>query len=316
MSRFVAFGVDVVVNLTASKLGRGGPLHAAIARAARGAEVHETASLAELDDAVRAIARRGSRAVVLAGGDGTHMAGVSALFREMGDAMPVVALAPGGTVCTVARNWGLRGDPRRAAERVVRAAIDGGSATSRPTLRVRDDAGERIGFIFGAGLVAKFFDAYYAEPELGNATAARLVAKIFGGAFVGGALAREVLTPSAARVAIDDVEQAPRAWSLVCASVVRDLGIGMKLTYRAGERVDRVHAVASALGPRALAPQMGRVLAGRPLRGAHHVDALVSELALRFGDDSPARATYVLDGDRFVASEVRVAPGPVLRVVA
>lgn len=310
--------VHVIINRKARRLADDGALRGAIADAARrGATVHETRTLAELDEAARAIAADGARAVVLAGGDGTHMAGVTALWRAMGDAMPDIALAPGGTVCTVARNWGMHGDARRWAERIVGAAIDGGPTTTRPTLRVRDDEGaDRIAFTFGAGLVSSFFDAYYAAPDPGNATAAWIVAKIFGGVFVGSPLARRVLSPMPARLDIDGVTQPPRAWSLVAASVVRDLGIGMRLTYRAGERADRIHAVASALGPRQLGPQMPRVLAGRPLTGAHHVDALVEELRLRFGEsDTPARATYILDGDRFSAADVRVNAGPTIRVL-
>jgi diacylglycerol kinase family enzyme len=311
---------DVIVNRNASRLASGS-LRDAIVRVAtqEGAAVHETRTLEELDAAVRAIAERGSRGVVLAGGDGTHMAGVTALARAMrakGEALPPIGLAPGGTVATVAKNWGMRGDARACAEAVVRATARGARTVERPTLSVRDDAdGDRIGFIFGAGLVSNFFDAYYAAPEQGNATAAKIVARIFGGVFVGGALAERVLAPTPARLDVDGVTQAPRAWSLVAASVVRDLGIGMRLTYRAGERMDRFHAVASALGPRALGPQMPRVLAGRALKGEHHVDALARELRLRFGAETATRGSYILDGDPIAASDVRITCGPIIRVL-
>jgi len=315
-------GADVVVNRTAKRLASGALRDAIVAAAAReGARVHETWTMADLAETARAIAARGSGAVVLAGGDGTHMAGVTALFRAMGDAMPAVALAPGGTVATVARNFlgarafGVRGDAAYAA-RLVREASNGARAVARPTLRVRDDGDERVGFIFGAGLVSNFFEEYYAAPEPGNAAAAKIVARVFGGVFTGGALARRVLTPTPARLSIDGAEQTPRAWSLVAASVVRDLGLGMRLTYRAGERDDRFHAVASALGPRALGTQMPRVLAGRPLEGEHHVDALAAELRLRFGANAPTRGSYILDGDRFTANEATVTAGPIIRVVA
>ena len=54
-------------------------------------------------------------------------------------------------------------------------------STARPTLRVRgvtdsSASEERIGFIFGTGLVANFFDVYYAEGAGGYAGAARIVA--------------------------------------------------------------------------------------------------------------------------------------------
>ena len=63
-----------------------------------------------------------------------------------------------------------------------------------------------------------------------------------------------------------------RAWSLVLASVVRDVGLHMWVTPHAGEALDAFHAVASPLGPRALGPQMPLVLAGKKLRGRGHVD--------------------------------------------
>jgi diacylglycerol kinase family enzyme len=307
---------DVIVNRNARRLASGALRDAIVDTAAReGALVHETRTIAELDDAARAIAARGSRGVVLAGGDGTYMAGVTALARAMGDALPPIGLAPGGTVATVARNWGMRGDARSGALAVVRAVARGAGTVERPTLRVRDEGGERIGFIFGAGLVSNFFDAYYAAPEQGSAAAAKIVARIFGGVFVGGALATRVLTPTPARLDVDGALQAPHAWSLVAASVVRDLGIGMRLTYRAGERLDRFHAIASALGPRALGPQMPRVLAGRPLQGEHHVDTLAADLHLRFGADAPTLGSYILDGDPIPAHEARITAGPVIRVV-
>ena len=55
--------------------------------------MHETRSLAELDVITRAIAARGADCVVLAGGDGSYMAGVTALYRASGDAMPSCLLA-------------------------------------------------------------------------------------------------------------------------------------------------------------------------------------------------------------------------------
>jgi diacylglycerol kinase (ATP) len=307
--------VDVILNLVAQRLAKRGALRDALLGAERlGARVIETASLAELDDAVRSIAARGTDRVVLAGGDGSYSAGVTALARVMSDRMPSVALAPGGTVSTVARNWGLRGQGARDAERIVRRALDTSTPdVLRPTLRVEDDrGGDRVGFIFGAGLVASFFDAYYAAPEQGYASAARITARVFAGSFVGGALARRVLERAPLELTVDGARQEPNAWSLVVASVVRDMGLHMHLAYRAAERFDRFHVVASALEAGALGPQMPRVLAGRALRGAHHVDTLAETLALRFTSD---RGRYVLDGDVFAASLVRASFGPALRVM-
>jgi diacylglycerol kinase family enzyme len=271
--------VDVIVNRNAGDLRQDGAVRRALLReaAARGARVHETRTIEELEGGARALSERGAGCVVLAGGDGSHMAGLSALSRAFGGAMPRVALAPGGTVGIVASQvgGGGRGSAGARATRLLRAVCEG-TAVERttPTLRVRDDAGgDRVAFIFGAGLVARFFDVYDGQPR------------------------------------------APRAWSLVLASVVKDVGLGIRATYRAGERSDRFHAVASTRTPRGLAMQVPKVLTGRAMGrqdgGTDQVDALVKVMRVRF----EASGTYVVDGDVVRAREVTVEAGPVVRVM-
>ncbi len=311
----------MVVNRLAHNLVREAPvlsaIRAAVASAPARARIHETRSLADLTAAVGRIEASGTDCVLLAGGDGSYLAGTTALFHAFGSALPTIGFLPGGTVCTVARNWGLRGGHAAYAGRLVRAALAGRAVvTRRPTLRVQDDrGGDRVGFIFGAGLVARFFDAYYEAPTQGYAAAAALVARVFAGAFTSGSLARRVLTPGPAKLLVNGQEQAPTAWSLIAASVVRDLGLHMLLLYRAPAATDGppvFQVVASPLSPRRLSPQVGRVLLGRPLRGEGHVDALARELRVELTGHSGA-STYVLDGDRIAAGTVTVTPGPVLR---
>ncbi len=312
--------VDLVVNRNAHNLGEGSPVRRALLEAAAryGARVHETHSLLELGDVAQGLVERGTSGVVLAGGDGSSMAGVTALHGAFGDAMPKVALAPGGTVGVVARNLnhGTRASHRSAAaraERLVRAVCEGTAVeTTTATLRVRDDAGgDRVAFIFGAGLVARFFDAYDAGPRQGIAAAANLAGRALFGSIVGSDFAKKVLTPVACAVEVDGVERASRAWSLVLASVVKDVGLGVKATYRAGERNDRFHAVASTRGPRGLASQVPRVLAGRGMVGQDQVDALVERMRVRFD----GAGAYVVDGDVVRARDVTVEAGPVVRVM-
>jgi diacylglycerol kinase (ATP) len=318
----LAAGVDVVLNRTAQRLGRLGErsaVRAAILAAARrgGARVHETQDLDELTRVARDIASRGTDAVVLAGGDGSVMRGVSALALAFGRApLPPIGLAPGGTMCTIARNHGMRGRAVPWAERVVRAACDGSASVRHtPTLRVRDDAGDgadRIGFIFGTGLVARFFETYDAAPRQGLVTAARLAARVFAGSFTGSAFARYVLDPAECELTVDDSTQPARTWSFVLASVVRDVGLHMLVPYRAGRELDRFHAVASGLPSRDLGRQFPRVLAGLPLKGEPRVDTLARSLRVTFGDD---RDAYILDGDLFHAKTVTAEAGPPIAVL-
>ena len=314
--------LDLILNRHARHLKGDGPIRRALLDTARevGMEVHETGELEELEEAAQRIAARGSSRIILAGGDGSYMAGVTALARAFGARpLPPIALAPGGTVGTVARNWGgARGGwGAKGAERIVRRAAAGDAVeiVRRPTLRVTDDrGGDHIGFMLGAGLVAGFFDEYYAAPVQGYATAARIAAGVFAQSFVGGPLAKRVLEPVGATLRIDGVEAQPRRWSLVLASVIRDVGLHMLVTPRAGETAGAFHVVASPLGPRAHGPQLPRVLAGKRLQGRGHVDVPAArELLLRF--EGATGNAYVLDGDVLRATEVRVTTGPAIDVV-
>lgn len=312
--------IDVVVNTTAH-VHRARPLLLPRLRQIAGgaASVHATSSLGDLARTAHALADRGSDLVVLSGGDGSFMAGVTALARAFGEErLPMIALLPGGTVATVARNWGMRGDPAELFERLM-ARRGELSAMLRPTLRVtgktRSGRQERVGFMFGTGLVAKFFDVYYREGAGGHAGAARIVARVFAESFWNGAYARSVLDPLPCSIEVGARALAPPAWSLVCCSVVRDLGLHMLVNYRAGEDLQRPHLVASALSSRDLGPRAPLVLAGRRIGGSDHFDDLVDEFTVRFSTDDDAGGPYVLDGDMLRAHEVRVAAGPVIRVI-
>ncbi len=311
--RFV--NVDLIVNRRARDLGPRSELREVLVRAASegGARAHETHSLNELEVVAQELAARGTDAVVLAGGDGSHMGGLSALRRAFRGALPPVALAPGGTVGTIARNLGMRGGSTRWAERVVRAACGRAPRLeTHPTLRVTDDAGgDRVGFIFGAGLVARFFDEYYGAGSQGLLRAAGIAARVFGGSLVGSAFAQRVLAPAACTLEVDGARQPGRAWSLVLASVLPDVGLHVRATYRARERPDAFHAVASGLAPRGLAFEFPRVLTGRPMHGEAGVDAVATSLRVVFDEAT----SYVLDGDLVDACVVRVETGPSLRLI-
>ncbi len=276
--------------------------------------MHETHALAELDALAPRLLDDGEP-VILAGGDGAYMAGLSALARAAkGAELPPVALAPGGTVSTVARAFGMRGSLVRHARRVV-TSVTSGKAKERTiaTLRVREeDARERVGFIFGTGLVVRFFDLYDAGGDAGYLAAARIVSRVFVGSIAGGDTAERVLAPLPMKLSVEGAVEAPEAYSLVVASVIADLGLHMRVTYRAGEDPARLHLVASPLGPRALGPQLPLVLAGRRLRGRENVDRLVTRFRVDF---TGARRAYVLDGDVFEAPAVEVAPGPRVRLL-
>lgn len=300
----------------------------ALERIVRGrAQIAVTERVSDIGGALDTFLGAGSdneeRLLILAGGDGAAMAALSALAPrlERGARAPRIGLLPFGTVGTVARNFGPRGASLDLLgswlDEAERGALP--KATPRPTVRVRErgagsaesEEAQRLGFIFGTGLVARFFEAYEAGGASGIPLAARIVARIFAQSFTGGPLAKRVLTPMPLALEIDGARHPSGRYSLLCCSVVGDLGLRMRVNYRAGERRDRLHLVASSLSPERLGPRMPLVMMGRSIGGKDHVDQLVESFTLTFDAQGP----YVLDGDMFHAREVTVSVGPTLDFV-
>ena len=256
------------------------------------------------------------RAVVLCGGDGTYLSVVTALVRAAeGKPLPPLVLGRGGTVSIVARNWGGRESLLDTARRVT-TRPDSLRVTPRPTLAVVDDARERdgatrVGFTFGTGLVARFFEEYERLGANGNRTALGIVLRTFVASLTGGAYSKRILAPLPCTIATDGTALAPGAYSLVVSSVLRDVGLHMLVTHRGGEDPRRPHLVASPLSPSQLGPQWPRVALGKPLRGRGNFDGLVGAFTVDFGD-APGR--YILDGDAFRATQVTVTAGPMIPI--
>lgn len=265
---------------------------------------------------MREIVTSGPDLVVLGGGDGTFMSGVTAMSRNVTEgSWPRIGLLPLGTVGTVARNFGERRPPAELLDSWLRTP-EAVRAIPRPTLRVRAERGaaieERVGFIAGTGLVARFFELYEAGGAGGVPHAGKIVARVFVESFAGGPLAARVLTPIPCELEVDGTKRALEGVSLLCAAVVRDLGLGMKVCYRAGEEPDRFHLVASGLSPSRLGPRAPYVMMGRTIGGENHVDELVRSFRVRF---SGASGPYVLDGDSFQADAFEVTAGPLVPII-
>jgi YegS/Rv2252/BmrU family lipid kinase len=105
-----------------------------VLRAATDVEVAETSNPGELDGVLH---RRGGRPVVVAGGDGSLHAVVSALHRRHELADTLLGLIPLGTGNDFARGAGIPLDPERSARLVV-------SGDQRPVDLIVDGLGEVV----------------------------------------------------------------------------------------------------------------------------------------------------------------------------
>jgi diacylglycerol kinase family enzyme len=125
-----------------------------------------------------------------------------------------------------------------------------------------------------------------------------------------GPFARWLFAPVTMELIIDGEPVPPALFRLLVASVVRDVGIGMKVAWQAGSAPRRFHLVASGLSTTSMALQLPRVLSGRPLAGAPHVDRLAQRARVRFAQPQ----SYTLDGDLFHAREITISVGPTLKI--
>lgn len=303
--------IEIVVNPNAGQLRRGALLPAIRDLAQRRATVQVTQTLCELHQVARELAKTRPDIVAFCGGDGSFMAGVTALSAAYaGTPLPTLAFVPAGTVGTVARNWG----GSRAALKQLGSLLEPSGPRDvqvKPCLRVTAGGREQIGFTFGTGLVARFFERYEAAGAGGLGPALGIVSRVFWGSFWSDAYSRSVLDPLPCRLSADGRPLPAAAYSLIVCSVLRDLGLHLRVTYRAEEDPERLHLVASSQPPRQLGPQAWRVLLGKPLVGGAGFDELVGSFTVEF----TAGGAYILDGDRFVADRVEVRPGPQLRLM-
>ncbi|MBI5479625.1 MAG: hypothetical protein HY906_12250 [Deltaproteobacteria bacterium] len=298
--------IGIVTNPNANGRARDRGLAARL-RDIAGADgrVFETRTLAEAGEAVAACAGLGVDTIGICGGDGTGLAVLSEVTaRFPAGGLPRVLPLPGGRVNTVAADLGVQGTPEQILGRFVRRLRRGETVpgVERDLLGV----GARRGFLFGAGMAGRFFEAYYGGPGPGVAWAGVLAARIFLSSLVSGSFGRMVFAPVEAEIVADGERLPHDRFSLILAGAIASAGLGFRPTYRAGTVPGRIHLVATGLTPAQLAWNTPRVRRGEPLVGAPHFDLLAREARIRFACPQP----HVVDGDLFRAAEVLLRAGP------
>lgn len=268
-------------------------------------------TLGDLQEIVAELVRQGLPPVAVVGGDGTLTVTLSALHRASGGALPPALLVlRGGTMNTVADGMGIPfGRPDQLLRRYRNRRPDAGQR--RYTLL----SDGQVGFLFSAGLMHTFLQAYYSQPfGTGARGAAMLLAQGIGSTLVGGPLARRLAQPLCARLTLDGVPQAGDAQLFVGAGTVPQVGLGFRPYGRVAHSPQGFHVLAyrGTLGslPRAL--PMFALSQGHRVPDA--LDALCAHIQLRSvqpGTPIP----YSLDGELLQSGDVLdLRLGPALRV--
>ncbi|HEX2570704.1 MAG TPA: diacylglycerol kinase family protein [Polyangia bacterium] len=273
-------------------------------------QVIETRQPGELGTAVERFREQGCDIIATCGGDGTNQLTITEVVRRYGkEHMPRFAFLRGGTINTTAKNLRILGSPDQILERIVGRLRNG-----HPPIEIGQDlieVNDQYGFLLAAGMGARFIESYYSGPRPGMTWASILALRTLGSAFIQGSFARSLFAPRRCTM-LSDGERLPlEEVRLLLASVIPDVGIGMKVTWQANLQPNRFHLIASSLPTTEMALQIHRVVQGQPLAGQPHIDRLVRELDVEF----PTPETYVLDGELFRARHLRIRVGPRLWIL-
>jgi diacylglycerol kinase family enzyme len=259
--------------------------------------------------------------IAACGGDGTNRAVLTEMMHVYTpDRLPRFAILRGGTVNTVAVNLSIHGSPEDVLTRLVgwhnRRMVE--PVEERPLIVVNSG----YGFLFGAAMGARFFEAYdrgppgplrsvIGRPARGSTGwAVVLAARITASSLLGTPLSRWLFEPVPARITVDGTALPNERWSLLVAATVVNVGLQIRITHRALERKGHFHLVASGLPPFELARQFHKTFLSRSLEGHPHFDLLSGRTVIEFERPEP----YILDGDLFRGRRIVVENGPRVRV--
>ncbi len=334
--------VGIVVNPHARRTGAPGlpaRLQAQCESHGVKATLAVTGSEAELSTALGGFARQGIDVLAVCGGDGTLVATVGAAISTYGARLPTLVILPGGTMNTVAANLGVRGRPEAVLGRVLATLSAAGpkglaavprfvqdfmrvvTLDEQPLPRSEKEAAgpagnekgsrTRHGCIFSAAMGARYLLAYSRHPGLG--WAAWLGLRTVGSSLIpgGGPFARWLFERTPAELTIDGEPADEPAFRLLLCATVPDVGLGMRVPWRAGTVRGRFQIIASSLPITKNALQLGRMLRGQPLQGAPHLDRMAKEVRMRFATPQP----LTLDGELFWARTIELSLSPALEIL-
>ncbi|MFT3922607.1 MAG: diacylglycerol kinase family protein [Myxococcales bacterium] len=291
----------VIVNPNAGALRRNPKLADRLRESCRGrAELLVTQDDAHLGEVVQTIADHGVERVAVVGGDGTASVTLTSLWKAYADRpLPSVSFLRGGTMNTIANSLGIsRRNPGWLLDRTLQAWGNGESRKlkARPTLRI----GDRLGFLFGTGLMYGYLAEYYA---VGNGqptpvTAATVLAKAVGSALVGGKTFERILQPRKLQVVFSTGHWETRNYMTIGAGTVVQAGLGFQPFYRAFESDERFHLLAVKGRAHAVAQDMPRIWLGRGFRPETAEETTTEWAELSCADGAFG---YFVDGDLLTA---------------
>ncbi|TFH25661.1 MAG: hypothetical protein E4H03_00085 [Myxococcales bacterium] len=271
-------------------------------------EVIATSDLAELDAALVRFRDDRAEIVAVCGGDGSFFHVISRMVRLWGERpLPLLLPLRAGTINNLARTIGAR---RRCAESMLAHVIKDyrqgrtHEVTERNLICVN---GEHYGYIVGAGLITNFLRLYYSGRKPGPLRAFGLlsvcgISWIFGTSLIGA-----VVTTIEADVECDGEHVPYRGYTMILASSVAHIGLGVKPFYLSARKRGYYHLLAGSSTAGQLLGKLWRFFRGFPADLDNLYDNVAAHVVIEFAEPQP----YTINGE--ILDPVRVLtlePGP------
>jgi hypothetical protein len=251
-------------------------------------------------DATRSAVADDAEIIVVNGGDGTVQTALTSMLRAPTALLPLLAVLPGGTTNTTARNVGYGRDPLAALRRLLAESAEGalgGRVERRAVLSVDLAAGPQYAMMFGAGAV--YDGIRFAREQLAtHGMRGQLGAGIALATFVGRVLtgkAGTLFPPLPADVRLDGRALPPTRYFGMLASTMDRQFLGVSPYW--GTEPGPIRFSALRDRPRHLARAIIPALRGRPSRW------LQPELGYRSHNLEEVAITFdggfTLDGELF-----------------
>lgn len=282
--------------------------------------VIETATPDELGAAITRCQLDGVEILVSCGGDGTHNSIINALisyYHGKPSEMPLFAPLAAGAGNIIPRAMAMARKPERALEAIV-AGKNPRKSRTYPLLRLWTDYGLRYGFVFAAGSIATFLRLYYdrtvvafgeRKPNLRKALG--MVARVATSFVLGGSLIRQLLEPLELELDIDCARYQVQP-NVVLAAPTRFSVLGFKPFSGMEDDREKLNAMWGTISLETALRNffIPRVYLGLPLKSSR---LEIKKLA-RFELAAKKAFDYVLDGELYCASRIKIERGFELRV--
>lgn len=257
-------------------------------------EVVATSDLAELERLLERLRDETVEIIAVCGGDGSFYHVISRVVRLWGkQPLPLLLPLRAGTINNLARTIGARRKrPERMLAHVVKDYRYGRTheVTQRNLIRVND---EHYGYIVGAGLITNFLRLYYSGRKPGPARAFGLLVVCGLSWIFGTSLIHAVVHTIAADIDCDGERVPFREYTLILASSVTHIGLGVKPFYLSARKLGYYHLLAGNSTAGKLLSRVWRFFRGFPAELDSLYDTIAARVVIEFAEPQ----AYTINGD-------------------